>query len=611
MKRATYKKYVLYGILTFFGLLFTFRLATLQLFTDKYYEAALRNGSDKVTLYPSRGSIYDRNGKLMVYNDAIYDLSVIPEKVKDMDTTKFCEILSITKEDFIERVKKARNYSRKVATLFYRDLSLKIRTQLMESLYEFPGFVIELKTDRRYKLQGSAHLLGYMGEVSDELTKKNAYYNRGDMMGIAGIERSYEEYLRGKKGMKMILVDKFSLEQGSLAGGKFDTLPDHGENIYSSIDLDLQEFAEKILSNKIGSIVAIEPSTGEILCLANSPSYDPNLLVGRDRAKNFRKLLVDPQKPFFNRALKAKYPPGSTFKTLQALIGLQEGVLTPETRFPCTGGYHMGNHTVGCHPHASMLNLHQSIQQSCNAYYCYLFRSIIDNPKYKDVKIGYQKWIDYLSSFGIGVRTGVDLPDESTGNVPSVKAYNKQHRGQWKSSTIISLSIGQGEVGLTPLQMANQAAIIANRGYWYVPHIIRYIGNEKFVPLKYKEKHITMVDSSNFNIVANGMAAVYQPGGTAWRCKIDSIPMAGKTGTAQNPHGKDHSIFIAFAPVNNPKIAICVIVENGGFGATYAAPIASLIMERYLSTDKTKSKKPEMLKQMMESSLLPADLYRE
>jgi penicillin-binding protein 2 len=362
-----------------------------------------------------------------------------------------------------------------------------------------------------------------------------------------------------------------------------------------------------LLRNKIGSIVAIEPATGEVLTIVNSPNYDPNLLVGQQRNKNFNLLLTDPIKPLFNRALKAPYPPGSTFKTVQALIGQQEGVLFPETKYPCHGGYHMGSITVGCHPHPSPLDLKSSITRSCNAYYCFVYRSILDNPEYSSVQDAYVKWTKHLNSFAIGINTGIDLPEESGGIVKKPGYFEKEFGKNWRSSNVISMSIGQGQIGLTPLQMANVAVIIANRGFFYTPHVIRSIGDTRYVPPEFKIKRRTLINPMYFDTVIAGMAKVCVPGGTASRTGIPGIEICGKTGTAQNPHGEDHSIFIAFAPRDNPKIAICVIVENGGFGADYAAPIANLLIERYLAKDKKQpTQKPEMLKRMLDANLTGA-----
>lgn len=596
--------YVFLGVLILVGSIFITRLFFLQIVDTSNYYKAQAYGSNDITIYPARGTIVDRFGKLMVYNDASYDLMVVPQKAKDFDKTALCRELLIDTTEFNKRLKKAAKYNPREASVIYKNLPFHVYTRLQEVLYQFPAFYIETKIDRRYNINGAAHLLGYMGEVSEKELENDWYYKPGDIKGITGLEKSYEKYLRGIKGKKVVLVDKFSKQQGSFAGGKFDSLPSAGENIISSIDLELQNYGEQLMASKIGSIVAIEPATGEILCIVNSPNYDPNLLVGQQRNKNFSALLLDPSKPLFNRALKAPYPPGSTFKTVQALIGLQEGVLTPDTRYPCHGGYHMGSITVGCHAHSSPLDLENSIAKSCNAYYCYVYRSILDNPKYGSVQDAYVQWSKYLNSFGIGVKTGIDLPEESPGILKKPAYFERVFGKNWRSSNVVSMSIGQGEIGLTPLQMANVAAILANRGYYFTPHVVRSIGDKHVIPSEFKTKHYTLVNSMYFDSVIAGMAKVCIPGGTAGRTGIEGIDICGKTGTAQNPHGEDHSIFIAFAPRVNPKIAICVIVENGGFGADYAAPIANLLIERYLSPDrKQPSSKPDMQKRMLNANL--------
>lgn len=596
--------YIFLGVLVLVGLIFVTRLFFLQIVDESNFYKAQAYGSNEITIYPARGTIVDRFGKLMVYNDASYDLMVVPQKAKNFDKAALCKELMIDTFDFNKRLTKAAKYNPREASVIYKNLPLYLYTRLQEVLYQFPAFYIETKIDRRYNINGAAHLLGYMGEVTEKELENDKYYKPGDIKGITGMEKAYEKYLRGIKGKKMVRVDKFSRQLGSFMDGKYDSLPFAGQNIISSIDLDLQEFGEKLLANKIGSIVALEPSTGEVLSIVNSPNYDPNLLVGQQRNKNFSALLLDPSKPLFNRALKAPYPPGSTFKTVQALIGLQEGVLTPGTKYPCHGGYHMGSITVGCHPHSSPLDLEFSIAKSCNAYYCYVYRSILDNPAYSNVQDAYVKWTEYLKSMGIGIKTGIDLPEESPGILRKPGFFEREFGKNWRSSNIISMSIGQGQIGLTPLQMANIAAILANRGHWFTPHVVKSIGDDHFVPDEFRFKHQTMINRMYFDSIIAGMARVCVPGGTASRTGIEGIEICGKTGTAQNPHGEDHSIFIAFAPRINPKIAICVIVENGGFGADYAAPIANLMIERYLSNDrKQESKKPEMLKRMMTANL--------
>jgi len=605
-----HKLYIFQITLGVIGLIFIVRLFFLQIVDTSNYFKALSYGSNEVTIYPDRGTIVDRFGKLLVYNDAVYDLMAVPEKVKNFDKVRLCKVLQIDTFDFNQRILKAGRYNKKVASIIYKSLPINIYSQLQEILYDYPPFFIETKIDRRYNIKAAAHVLGYMGEITEKQLKAEKYYKPGDIKGMSGLEKGYETYLRGWKGRKLVLVDKFSKQQGSLAGGKFDSVPTTGQNIISSLDLDLQEFGEKLLANKIGSIVAIEPQTGEVLAMVNSPNYDPNLLVGQTRSKNFGALLMDPRKPLFNRAIKAGYPPGSTFKTIQALIGLQEGVLHPETRYYCSRGFHLGSLTVGCHAHGSPLNLENSIAQSCNAYYCNVYRSILDNPKYESVQDAYIQWSKYLNSFGIGVKTGIDIPEESTGILKKPAYFEKEFGKNWRSANVISMSIGQGQIGLTPLQMCNLSATIANKGYWITPHVVKAIGDNKWLPEEFKVKHKTMVESRYFDSVIVGMARVCKPGGTAGRQGIEGIEICAKTGTAQNPHGEDHSIFIAFAPKDTPKIAIAVVVENGGFGNTYAAPIANLLIERYLALDRVvPTKRPDMLEKMLKANLVGAAIY--
>lgn len=606
------KKYVFYSIFIFIVMVFMYQLFKIQLVSDKYYNLAIQNTSDKITLYPSRGNIYDRNGKLMAYNAAVLDLIVFPKKLgEDFDKLALCDLLEMDTVDFNARFKKAKKAASRRrkdnsftgSAVFLSALSPKVLSNLQEEIYRFPGFLLEIKSDRRYKTKGAAHLLGYLREVSPKNIANDPYYSPGDLMGVNGVEYSYEKWLRGKKGVRNVLVDNFSIEKGAFAGGKFDTAAVAGKDLISSLDIDLQLYGEELLKGKRGSIVAIEPSTGEILAMVNFPTYDPTLLTGKDRGKNYNLLLKDKNKPFYNRAVLGKYPPGSTFKTIMALIGQEEGVCTPETRYACHGGYRLGSLTIGCHPHPSGLNLYQSIQQSCNAWYCSLFRGIVDNSKYNSTEKGFNVWREHLNSFGIGDRLGVDIPSESKGFIPQTTYYDRIYgENRWRSSTILSVAIGQGEIGMTPLQMANMCAVIANRGFYIIPHAIKSIGGEGVKDSMYLEKHYSTVSKKYYEPVIEGMSMVYESG-TARGSIIKGISMCGKTGTAQNPHGKDHSIFIAFAPRENPQIAIAVLVENGGYGSTYAAPIASLMMEKYIQSDSA-TKRPDLYKRLIETNLI-------
>jgi penicillin-binding protein 2 len=471
---------------------------------------------------------------------------------------------------------------------------------MQEKIFRYPGFFFQSRTLRRYPKPVAAHLLGYVGEVDDKIISEKPYYQMGDYIGISGVEAAYEDYLRGQKGVSIYTVDVHNRIVGHFAGGVLDTTPTLGNDLVLGIDLELQEYGENLMKNKIGSIVAIDPSTGEILMIVNSPTYDPNLLVGRVRAKNYHKLLFASGKPLFNRAIMSKYPPGSTFKMANGMIGLQEGVIQPSSAFPCAGGYHFGGIKVGCHSHSSPLDLVHAVQNSCNAYFCNVFRRIIDNPKYNSTLEGFNVWREYMLSMGFGRKLGSDQPHELSGNIPTPEYYDKYFgKNRWKSLTIISLSIGQGEIGITPLQLANYGATIANRGWYYIPHIIREIKGLPEIPEKYRQKQYTKISKENYEYMVEGMELAVT-GGTARIAQLDSIIVCAKTGTAQNP-GKDHSIFLSFAPKNNPKIAIAVIVENGGFGATYAGPIASLCMEKYL-TDTIK--RPDLELRMMNANLL-------
>lgn len=603
------RRYVYVSVFILIALVYLGKILSLQL-NESYELRAVNNALNKIPLSPARSIIYDRNGKLMVYNIAIYDLWVFPAEVNNIDTANFCELLGISKESFVARMKMATKNSKKRqkngqfnrSAVFMSNLSKNQYASLQENIFQFPGFVIEPKTDRLYAVKGGAHILGYLGEVSEKMLKEDPYYRPGDLVGITGIENTYESFIRGIKGQRTVWQDRTYVERGEVKDDEFNFPANAGPDVFSSIDFDLQEFGEMLLANKRGSIVAIEPATGEILALVNKPDYDPNLLVGDTRAKAFRQLLLDPKKPLYNRAIKGMYPPGSTFKTVMALIGLQEGVLQANTRHACNGGYHMGSLTVGCHPHASPQDLVGSIAISCNAYYCQVFRDIIDNKAYPNVRQGFAQLKKHLNSFGLGEPLGIDLPGESGGNVPSLAQLDRRHGKKWRSSMIISLAIGQGEILLTPLQMANSAAIIANRGYYYVPHLVKGIGSKMELPEKYRVKHYTTVDTQYYRLVIDGMEKVTKPGGTAGYSSIKDIVICGKTGTAQNPHGKDHSLFIAFAPRENPKIAIAVIVENGGFGATWAAPISNLMIEHYLRK-KEETQVPHLLERMLKGTI--------
>ena len=577
----TDRMYVVMAIVVLIAVTFLGRLFYIQVIDDSYRLSAENNVLRYQIQFPARGLMYDRDGRLMVFNEAAYDLMVIPRQAKDIDTTAICSILNISKEQFTARLTKAQAYSWRKPSVFEKQISGITYANLQEKLYRMRGFFVQKRTLRKYPTPIAAHLLGYVGEVSQSKLDQDSYYKKGDYVGISGLEKAYEEELRGKKGVKVVMVDVFNRPKGSYKDGKYDTLAVAGKKLTCSIDAELQAYGELLMQNKTGAIVALEPSTGEILSLISAPTFDPNLLVGRVRSKNYNILLKDTLKPLFNRALMSEQnPPGSTFKLINALIGQQVGVLNENTAYKCPRGYVSGNFRMGCHDHRSPLDLRESIQHSCNAYYGNVFRNIIDHTG-KPWEV-YQMWRDHVVSFGLGTKFNTDLPIEYSGSVPEKSFYDKYYgENRWKSLTIISMAIGQGELGTTPLQLANMTAAIANRGFYYPPHLVKAI-DDKPITNRFTEKQMTTIDRQYFDPVVDGMAMVFEQGGTGYRSRLDSLVMCGKTGTAQNPHGEDHSIFICFAPKDNPKIALAVFVENGGGGSKYAAPIASLMVEKYL-----------------------------
>lgn len=601
MNNLTNRKFIVGAIFSIIGLIFIIRLFNVQVVNNKYKLDSANNVLRVITEYPARGLLYDRKGKLLVYNEAAYDLMVIPGQLKTIDTVLFCKLLNIEKSVFIEKVNKAKSYSRYKPSVFEKELTAENYANIQDQMYQFQGFFVQARTLRKYPNNNAAHLLGYIGEVNNAVLEKNKYYKSGDYIGKSGIELAYEHLLRGKRGVRKILVDVHNREKGSYNNGLEDTLSVAGKNLTTTIDLDLQTYGELLMQNKTGSIVAIEPQSGEILSLVSSPGYNPNLLVGRSIKTNYPILTKDSLKPLFNRATMAQYPPGSIFKTVQALIALQEGVITENTGFQCVRSL------VGCHNHPTATNVAASIKMSCNPYYYFVFKRLIQQGKvksiFKDSEIGLAKWNQNVKKFGFGGTLHTDIPGVKNGLVPGVDFYNKWYgEGRWAFSTIFSLSIGQGELGVIPIQMANLAAIIANKGYYYPPHVIKKIDGKDSLPPDLSEKVSVGINSEYFLPIIEGMRGVVdEPGGTARRAKINGITVCGKTGTAQNPHGEDHSVFIAFAPMDNPKIAIAVYVENSGFGGTWAAPIASLMMEKYL-TDSISD--PLKEKRILEANLL-------
>lgn len=575
------RELIIKAIFLVVGVIFIIRLASLQIFDGKYKELAAQQALRNITQYPARGLVYDRNGKLLVYNEAVYDLMVIPRMTKGIDTAYFCKTLNITVEDFCERMNKARKYSPYSASIFMKQISKEEYGRWQNLLYKFPGFYISQRTLRIYDRPIAAHVLGYVGEVNERDLEQNPYYKRGDYIGKSGLELSYEEILRGVKGKKVMQVDVHNREIGSYQHGMQDSNAIEGGNLYTTLDADLQQYAEEIMSNKRGCVIAIEPSTGEVLALVSAPCYDPNLLVGRVRGKNYGALSEDISKPLFNRALQAQYPPGSIFKIAQAMTGLQLGVIDPGTGFVCDKS------KIGCHNHPSARSVQEAIKMSCNPYFYFTYRRIIQQGKYnniyKDSQYGLTVWNDYMHRFGFGQRLEIDLPNVKSGNIPDTSYYNRWYgQGKWAFTTIYSNSIGQGEVEVVPLQMANLACIVANRGYYYTPHVVRYYGKDSIRNEAFYEKHETGIERKYFDIAARGMYdVVHGAGGTAHRADIPGIDVCGKTGTAENI-GQDHSVFVCFAPMDNPKIAVAVYVENAGAGGVWAAPIASLVIEKYI-----------------------------
>jgi penicillin-binding protein 2 len=554
---------------------------------DSSYKLSAENNSQRIEiLYPARGLVYDRNGILLVYNQPSYDLMIAPYEVKPFDSAEFCGILNINIERLRAGIARAKipRYRREP---FIKQISPEQYAVLQEKMFKYQGFYVRSRTLRKYTKPMASHLMGYVGEVDERLIERNNSYVIGDYIGISGIEGYYENVLKGEKGQEVLLVDVHGRVKGPYQDGRFDKDAVVGSDLTCTIDAILQEYGEYLMHNMMGSVVAIEPSTGEILSLISAPGYNPALLVGRERTVNYRILQGDTiYKPLFNRALMANYPPGSTFKPIQALIGLQEGVINTSSSFSCAMGYRIGRRVLGCHDHRSPLNLLEGLQHSCNAYFCNVYRRIIENPEYSNAEEAYNRWRGYVVQFGLGSRLQSDFTNELRGNVALSTYYDRYFgRNHWNALTTISLSIGQGELLITPLQMANMAAAIANRGYYIIPHVVKQIEGIDTIEHRFYEKHFIDIDTANFNLVAEGMSLAVNggPGSTATSARIGNIEVCGKTGTAENPHGKDHSVFVAFAPKDNPKIAIAVYVEHGQWGASYAAPIAGLMIEKYLN----------------------------
>ncbi len=577
------RKVIISGFIVLILLIYISRLFYLQVPDNHYKRSAENNATRHIIQYPSRGLIFDRTGELLAYNKPVFDVVAVFREVQAFDTTEFCNIVGEDRQKFVKKFKELKRTSSWFRPkIIISLLSFERYSLLEEKLYKFKGFYTQPRTIRAYAKPVAAAVLGYVGEVSKKDIEKDNYYQSGDYIGISGIERSYEKEFRGKKGVKIFTVDVHNRIKGSYKNGEYDSVAIAGRNITTTLDAELQAYGELLLKNKKGSLVAIDPGTGEILALVSSPTYNPNLLVGRDRAKNYKMLKNDKNQPLYNRAISAIYPPGSTFKTVNALIGLQEKVITTRTVLPCNGGFRVGNFHQYCHHGGAVTFLH-SIQSSCNAYYSQVFMRLMNNKNYDSVSIAFDTWRNYLLNFGIGRKLNTDLSYEQKGILYTKEHYNKFFKGKaWKPLRLVSMAIGQGELGITPLQMANVTATIANRGYYYIPHIVKDVEGKDSIDARFYVKNYVGIDSAYFPPVIEGMELVVKSG-TATRAYLPNITICGKTGTAQNPHGKDHSIFIAFAPKENPKIAISVYVENAGYGGTWAAPIASLMIEKYLN----------------------------
>ena len=579
------------------------KIFSIQILENRYKEDADRNSTIYETIYPTRGVIYDRNGQILVGNKVAYDILVSPREVQAFDTLALATVLDV-EPSFIRA--RLQEYERRKSSIGFQSVTM-LRTVPAETYmrfdevkYRFPGFKGQVRGIRDYPVNAGGNLLGYVSEVNqDYIDRHPGEYRSGDYAGMTGIEAAREEDLRGEKGYHIYLRNSRNQIEQPYKGGAEDKEAVPGHDIVTTIDAQLQQYGQELMQNKVGSIVAIEPSTGEILALVSSPGIDVEQLA--DIGKHYNDIVSNPYKPMYNRAVQASYPPGSVFKLVNGLIGLQEGTLQPSYMYPCSQGYHFGaGHKLGCHSHKSPINMEESIMMSCNAYYCYVLKNILDNKKYPSVADALDAWHEYVESFGFGRKLGSDFPAELAGSIPTSKTYNKAYgRGRWNSTTVISLSIGQGEILATPMHLANLCATIANRGHYYIPHIVKASEGVEIEP-RFTEKQYTKVDTVHFTKLIRGMWRAVNSGagmgGTAWVAHIDSLDVCGKTGTAQNPRGADNSVFICFAPMDNPKIAIAAYVENGGFGATYAAPIASLMVEKYLKGEVKRKALEEQMK---------------
>lgn len=591
------RKYIIGGFITIVVLIYLLRLFNLQVLDSRYKDDADSNAFLRKTIYPSRGVIYDRNGKVVVYNKPAYDILVIPRDIQPFDTLDFCNTLGLTKEQlkalFTDMKDKRKNpgYSSYSPQTLITHLDAADYGRIQEKMYRFPGFFIQKRIMREYNYHCGGNLLGNIREVSAKDIKRDPYYKSGDYTGDLGIEKSYEEHLRGIKGEEILIRDVHGSIHGRYDNGSHDKKAISGRNLKLGIDIELQQYAESLMRGKLGAVVAIEPQTGEVLALVTSPSYDPALLVGRDRGKNYKALRDNPYKPLLDRSIQGAYPPGSTFKPGQGLILLQEGIITTGTPFPCARGYINAGLRLRCHPHASPITLKPALQTSCNAFFCWGLKAMLEKKrKYGSTAKAFEVWKTHLVELGYGYKLGIDIPGESRGFIPNAKFYDKIYgEDNWSANTIISVSIGQGEILATPLQIANLGATIANRGWFITPHVVKSI-EDTIIDKQYREHRTPNISRTHFEQVAEGMRMAVT-GGTCKLANLPDIEVCGKTGTAQNPHGHDHSVFLGFAPYHNPEIAVCVYVENAGYGATYGVPIGSLVIEKYLKGEISESRK--------------------
>ncbi|MBL7958193.1 MAG: penicillin-binding protein 2 [Flavobacteriales bacterium] len=601
------RKYVLIAAVLAIALIFVLRLFWIQVVDDQWKASAASMAERKITDYPARGFIYDRKGRLLVANTPVYDLMVVPREVKDFDTAAFAALISVPVEELKLRMTAARKYSIHKPSVIEKQITAEQFAAISVHLHSYAGVYGQSRTLRTYPPRVGGHMLGYLSEVDARKVAADPYYKAGDVIGVGGLEQYYEEQLRGRRGVRYVLVDVHNNIKGSFKEGRYDTLAVEGKDLHTGIDLDMQRLGEQLMQHKKGSIVALDPKTGEVLCLVSSPAYDPELLVGRVRNTNYGILQRDSIKPLFDRALQAQYPPGSIFKLVQSLVALDEGVINVNTSFACNKSL------VGCHNHPTATSIEQAIQFSCNPYFYHVFDRIVERKldkksRFRDAALGLGEWEHRVRSFGLGEKPKIDLPSLKGGNIPGPAYYNRKYgEGRWAFSTIYSVSIGQGEVLTVPIQMANLAAIFANKGWYYDPHVVRAVGHPDSVQARYREKHIVEAAPQWFDHIQEGMRRVVaEAGGTARRARIEGITVCGKTGTAENPHGEDHAVFVCFAPMEDPQIAMAVYVENSGAGGRWAAPIASVLIEQYLTDTITR---PEVVKELIETDLIAKEKF--